>query len=192
MLLCFVLSSFYSCQPRPTLLRIEQPETAQPKPKTVGINSARLDLLLLKFAKRGSKLAFAKFVQDWAVQARQIQSSSGIPAQITLAVALLETGGGQSEIARQSNNLFNIKALKTDCSYRCGRGSNWAKYESKEQSFAHFARLVSGYNLGEITPHRFAQSPYLAGASKIKRAKYAQKIQDIIEQYDLIRIFTEG
>jgi flagellum-specific peptidoglycan hydrolase FlgJ len=158
------------------------------RPKQAGINNAEIDLLMTKYARQRSKLAFARFIQNWAEYAKELQDSTGVPLAIILGVALLETGGGQSEIAQHSHNLFNIKAKKTDCFYQCGRGVRWAKYDSEEQSFDAFARLVSGYNLGEITPHSFAQSPYIAGANKATRERYRADLERIISDYRLDKI----
>jgi uncharacterized FlgJ-related protein len=158
------------------------------RPTLDGINKAEIDLLLTKYARQRSKLSFACFVQNWAGYAKKLQDETGVPMSITLGVALLETGGGQSEIAQNSNNLFNIKSGKSGCSYRCGRGILWAKYDSKEQSFAAFVGLVSGYNLGEVTPHSFAQSPYIAGANKAARERYRADLERIISDYRLDKI----
>lgn len=167
-------------------IKAAQPESI--RPKLDGINKAEIDLLLTKYARQSSKLEFAYFVQNWAVYAKTLQDETAIPLAIILGVALLETGGGQSSIAQNSNNLFNIKAKKSGCSYRCGRGILWAKYDSKEQSFAAFVGLVSSYNLGEITPHSFAQSPYIAGADKATRERYRADLERIISDYRLDKI----
>jgi flagellum-specific peptidoglycan hydrolase FlgJ len=167
-------------------IKAAQSEAA--RPKLDGINKAEIDLLMTKYARQSSKLEFAYFVQNWAVYAKKLQDETGVPMAITLGVALLETGGGQSEIAQNSNNLFNIKSGKLGCSYRCGRGVLWAKYDSKEQSFNHFVQLLSGYSLGEITPHSFAQSPYIAGANKATRERYKADLERIIQAYRLDKI----
>lgn len=153
-----------------------------------GINKAEIGLLLAKYAKQSSKLEFAYFVQNWAGYAQILQDETGTPLAITLGVALLETGGGQSDIAQQSNNLFNIKQGKEACFYQCGRGVRWAKYANKEQSFIAFVRLVSSYSLPEITPQSFAQSPYIAGSNRADRERYAADLERIIRDYSLDKI----
>jgi flagellum-specific peptidoglycan hydrolase FlgJ len=174
---------------KPTeLAPIKAAQIKAARPKLHGINKAEIGLLLTKYARQSSKLEFAYFVQNWAGYAKKLQDETAIPIAIILGVALLETGGGQSDIARNSHNLFNIKALKTELAYVCQRGVRWAKYDSKEQSFAAFVGLVSGYNLGEVTPHSFAQSPYIAGANKATRERYKADLERIISDYRLDKI----
>jgi flagellum-specific peptidoglycan hydrolase FlgJ len=182
----FWVAQINTKQTKTSPIKAAQVETA--RPTLDGINKAEIDLLLTKYARQSSNLEFAYFVQNWAKCAKKLQDETGVPMAITLGVALLETGGGQSEIAQNSNNLFNIKAKGTDSSYRCGRGILWAKYDSKEQSFNHFVQLLSGYSLGEITPHSFAQSPYIAGANKATRERYKADLERIISDYRLDKI----
>jgi len=101
------------------------------------------------------------FVQKHQVAARQIERSTGIPAAFMLGQAALETGWGGKEIigrdGTNANNLFGIKA---------GRGWNgptvdvmtteyingsaqkvvqrFRAYASAQESFADYARLISG------------------------------------------------
>jgi flagellum-specific peptidoglycan hydrolase FlgJ len=189
LLITFGLFCMGSINVSPTELAVKkavQPEAA--RPRLDGINNAEIDFILTKYARQRSKLAFACFVQNWAGYAKKLQDSTGVPMAITLGVALLETGGGQSEIAQRSHNLFNIKSKGTDSAFLCGRGTLWAKYDSKEQSFNHFVQLLSGYSLGEITPHSFAQSPYIAGANKATRERYKADLERIISDYRLDKI----
>ena len=50
-----------------------------------------------------------KYIERYAQVAVYEMYRSGIPASITLAQGLLESGYGQSELARKSNNHFGIK-----------------------------------------------------------------------------------
>jgi LysM repeat protein len=50
-----------------------------------------------------------QYVQKFAVHAVEEMEKHKIPASITLAQGLLETGGGQSKLAREGNNHFGIK-----------------------------------------------------------------------------------
>lgn len=118
-----------------------------------------------------------------------------VPAWLFAAVAIIETGGGQSSIAQNSNNLFNIKALKADiekgCFYADKKGVKWAKYSNSKASFAAFGRLITAYNLGEITPQSFAQSRYIAGYSQTQRSQYEKSLKNLIDTYQLKQVFSE-
>ncbi|MDC3181770.1 glucosaminidase domain-containing protein, partial [Flavobacteriaceae bacterium] len=55
----------------------------------------------------------AAYVQKYAPIARKEMKKHGIPASITLAQGILESGSGKSELARKSNNHFGIKCHTT-------------------------------------------------------------------------------
>lgn len=50
-----------------------------------------------------------QYIQKFAPYAVEEMEKYKIPASITLAQGLLETGGGQSRLAREGNNHFGIK-----------------------------------------------------------------------------------
>ncbi|MCQ2346064.1 MAG: glucosaminidase domain-containing protein [Paludibacteraceae bacterium] len=88
---------------------------------------------------------------DYIARYREIAVSQqiefGIPASITMAQALLESGAGLSELATEANNHFGIKCSSNwngptfnhddDRLQECFR-----KYESPEQSFADHSRFL--------------------------------------------------
>jgi len=151
---------------------------------------------LAKFEKHPPRAKVALFLSD---KYNEIQAAAAqfptVPAWLFAAVAIIETGGGQSSIAQNSNNLFNIKALKADiekgCFYADKKGVKWAKYSNIKASFSAFGRLVTAYDLGEITPQSFAQSKYIAGYNKAQRSRYKQSLQNVIEMYQLKQVFSE-
>ncbi|MCK4562133.1 MAG: glucosaminidase domain-containing protein, partial [Flavobacteriaceae bacterium] len=118
-----------------------------------------------------------------------------IPASITLAQGVLESGSGRSELSRKSNNHFGIKCHKgwkgkkvrydDDKKRECFR-----KYQHPEESFEdHSAFLTtrSRYaSLFELKPDN-----YKGWAKGLKKAgyatdrKYPSKLIKIIEDYHL-------
>jgi flagellum-specific peptidoglycan hydrolase FlgJ len=52
------------------------------------------------------------FIMSVALGARESQRTTGVPASVTLAQAILESDWGRSKLTREANNLFGIKALR--------------------------------------------------------------------------------
>lgn len=118
----------------------------------------------------------------------------GIPASITLAQGLLESGAGQSELARKGNNHFGIK-----CHGWSGRsvyhddderGECFRAYSNARESFEdHSKFLKSGSRYRSL--FSLDHTDYKGWARGLKAAGYAtnpvyaQSLIDIIEAYDL-------
>lgn len=118
-----------------------------------------------------------------------------IPASITLAQGLVESGAGKSQLAKQSNNHFGIKCHKDwkggkvyhddDLKNECFR-----KYKKVEDSYEDHAQFIVGkqryaflFSL-EITDYRgWAKGLQKAGYATDKA--YANKLIKIIEDYEL-------
>ena len=97
-------------------------------------------------AQRKNK-AYLDYIEKYSSLAVKHQKQYGIPASITLAQGLLESGAGRSELARMSNNHFGIKChsdwkgkrvyydddKKDDC---------FRKYNKPEDSFEDHARFL--------------------------------------------------
>lgn len=138
------------------------------------------------------------FFKDFAiVKMRQY----GIPASITLAQGILESGSGQSELAYKSNNHFGIK-----CHEWTGervyhdddaKGECFRKYPDPRQSYEDHSLFLT-------TRKRYAglfnlpPTDYVAWAKGLKNAgyatdpKYPQKLIKIINDYRLYRFDKEA
>ena len=125
---------------------------------------------------------------------------SGVPASITLAQGLLESGAGKSRLATEGNNHFGIK-----CHNWSGkrlyhdddrRGECFRKYASASESFrdhSDFLRYRDRYAfLFELEP-----TDYKAWAYGLKKAGYATdphypaKLIKLIEDYRLYEYDTK-
>ncbi|MFT7121899.1 MAG: flagellum-specific peptidoglycan hydrolase FlgJ [Neolewinella sp.] len=89
------------------------------------------------------------YVDQYKLVALAEMSTHGIPASITLAQGLLESGTGRSTLARKNNNHFGIKCFSKKC--RKGHCSNhsddhhkdfFRKFESPEESFRAHSRVL--------------------------------------------------
>ena len=84
--------------------------------------------------------SYQKYISKYSDLAIQHQKKYRIPASITLAQGLLESGAGQSDLARRSNNHFGIKCHSD---WRGGRvyhdddlrGECFRKYKRVEDSY---------------------------------------------------------
>ena len=125
-----------------------------------------------------------------------------IPASITLAQGLLESGCGNSDLAREAKNHFGIKCHKEwngktytmddDEKNECFR-----KYENAEESFVDHSLFLTGRNRYaalfdlEITDYE-GWAKGLKAAGYATNPKYAQLLIARINQYDLTRFDREA
>ena len=120
-----------------------------------------------------------------------------IPASITLAQGLLESGAGQSTLARKSNNHFGIKcgsdwSGKTvshddDALGECFRAYKHPKYSYEDHSkfLAGRPRYASLFNLNITDYKGWARGLKKAGYATNPR--YADQLIGIIELYELYK-----
>ncbi|HOY11950.1 MAG TPA: glucosaminidase domain-containing protein [Saprospiraceae bacterium] len=126
---------------------------------------------------------------------------SGIPASITLAQGLHESNSGLSSLATSANNHFGIKCKsywvgKTfyhkDDDFKNGKliESCFRAYESAVQSYVDHSNFLMGNKLYSSL-FEYDHADYESWAYGLKRcgyatdAKYAQKLIDKIEDYEL-------
>ena len=141
------------------------------------------------------------YIKQYAGIAIEQQKHYGIPASITLAQGLLESGAGNSDIARQSNNHFGIKCHndwkgETATFFDDGMNSCFRKYKKAEDSFEdHSQFIVQGKRYAFL--FKLNVTDYKGWANGLKKAGYAtdriyaEKLIRIIETYDL-NDYTKG
>ncbi len=66
-------------------------------------------LMILLASARGNCDAYREYIERYSPLAVEQQEKYGIPASITLAQGLLESGAGRSTLAKEGNNHFGIK-----------------------------------------------------------------------------------
>lgn len=144
-----------------------------------------------------------------AVPAAQYSMRSyGVPASITIAQAILESGWGQSELAKDANNFFGIKApayVAPDqydefptAEYVGGKmvieKARFMKYLSAQACFGAHARLLAlapryrAAMAAKTDPARFAQALYACGYST--NFRYAGLLMQLVEEFDLTQYDT--
>lgn len=146
--------------------------------------------------------AYQQYIEQYKDLAIEQMQLYGIPASITLAQGLLESGAGRSTLATKANNHFGIKT-----------GGNWTgpyvlrdddapnerfrKYDCAEESFRDhslFLRSRSRYaSLFLLSPTDYKGWAHgLKAAGYATNPQYAQRLINLIETYNLAQYDTGG
>lgn len=139
------------------------------------------------------------YIRNHAILAVQEMHLYKIPASITLAQGLLETGGGQSRLAEQANNHFGIKC-KSEVEWPASKpriyhnddaiGECFRSYQSVAESYRDHSEFIA------LRPYYKAlftlpTTDYKAWAHGLKKSgyatdpSYASKLIARIEKYNL-------
>lgn len=121
---------------------------------------------------------------------------AGIPASITLAQGLLESGAGTSELATEANNHFGIKCHGDWNGPTMGHDDDkpnecFRVYESAEQSFEDHSDFLLRKRYAPL--FELDITDYKGWAKGLKKCgyatspTYAQKLTAIIERYGLYK-----
>lgn len=138
------------------------------------------------------------YINTYAKIAIEQEKEYGIPACITLAQGILESGSGRSRLATEANNHFGIKChneWKGKKIYKDDDAKNecFRVYDNPEQSYIdHSLFLVGKKRYANL--FKLKITDYKGWAKGLKEAgyatnpKYPQLLIDIIELYDLADI----
>ena len=152
------------------------------------------------FAQARWNAQYQQYIDQWSGVAVEQMNRYHIPASITLAQGLLESGAGRSDLARQGNNHFGIKChngwtgatvyfdddIRNDC---------FRSYGSARESYEdHSLFLVNGRRYAGL--FQLKQTVYKGWARGLKAAgyatnpRYADHLIEIIELYKLYEYDT--
>lgn len=138
---------------------------------------------------------YQEYIRRYSPMAVEQMKRYGIPASITLAQGLLESGAGTSMLAQKANNHFGIKTggtwtgpyLTKDDDAKSER---FRKYESVEEGFEDHSRFLaerqryaSLFNLDPTDYKAWARG--LKEAGYATNPEYANKLISLIEIYQL-------
>lgn len=142
-----------------------------------------------------TKLTTAQYIDMWHETAVNQMHSHQIPASITLAQGILESGNGNSRLAREANNHFGIK---------CHKGWNGATFiqddDTKDECFRSYYSAAESYTdhslfltgrsryagLFELKLHDYkGWAKGLKSAGYATNPKYAHLLISLIERYHL-------
>jgi LysM repeat protein len=140
---------------------------------------------------------YENYIKQYSSLAVQKQKKYHIPASITLAQGLLESGAGQSELARASNNHFGIKChtgWEGAKVYRDDDKTNecFRKYKTVEESYEDHSlflkdrpRYAKLFTL-DVTNYK-AWAKGLQEYGYATNPAYANRLIKLIEDYELYR-----
>lgn len=143
---------------------------------------------------------YLEYIDKYKDEAVNQQKRYKIPASITLAQGLLESGAGRSELARKSNNHFGIKChsvWRGDKVYHDddAKGECFRKYDDPMESYEdHSLFLTTRSRYAPLFDLRITD--YRGWAVGLKKCgyatdkAYASKLIDIIETYELYKYDT--
>lgn len=136
-----------------------------------------------------------QYIQKFAAYAVEEMEKYKIPASITLAQGLLETGGGQSRLAVQGNNHFGIKC-KEDWTGKTMKHTDDAPnecfrvYDDPRESYEDHSKFLA-YRKYYVNLFKLDMKDYRGWAHGLKKAgyatnpRYAYILIDKIEKYKL-------
>lgn len=140
---------------------------------------------------------YEEYIERYSPLAVEQMRVHKIPASITLAQGLLESGAGYSELARKSNNHFGIK-----CGGRWNGPSVRHDDDARQECFRAYGNPVESYEDHSLFLKRGARyaflfdldiTDYKGWARGLKKAgyatdpSYANRLITIIEDYELYK-----
>ncbi len=158
---------------------------------------ALLIIALLPLALFAQRITPEEYIQTYKDIAMREMREHKIPASITLAQGLLESGAGNSALAREAKNHFGIKCHKgwTGKTYYMDddeKDECFRKYKNAEDSFRDHSEFLCSRSR-YATLFELKITDYKGWARGLKKAgyatnpKYAQLLIDRIELYNLTK-----
>ena len=193
-LVIFVMTIFVSsCGTKKTVVTSNNEQVIEEKQK-------KTEIPRLEPIKKPS-ISIPKNTEDYILKFAPIavkkMHEHNIPASITLAQGILESGSGRSSLAIRSNNHFGIKCHKgwqgkSVTHDDDEKGECFRKYKHPESSYEdHSQFLLTRQRYASL--FRLRHTDYKGWAYGLKKAgyatdkKYPQKLIDLIHKHDLTK-----
>ncbi|PWL40442.1 N-acetylmuramidase [Flagellimonas aquimarina] len=136
-----------------------------------------------------------EYIETFAEMAQYEMRAFGIPASITLAQGILESGSGKGELTRKTNNHFGIKCHtgwdgEFDFHDDDAKGECFRKYNHPMYSFRDHSIFLSSRSRYSFL-FNYRRDDYKKWAHGLRQAgyatdrKYPQKLIALIERYRL-------
>lgn len=160
-----------------------------------------LSLFTLASIAGGKRFTRSEYIDMWKEEAIRQMVDHKIPASITMAQAILESGDGNSELASKSNNHFGIKCHSTWKGKKVyhdddKKGECFRHYKNAFESFDDHSDFLEKKRYESLFTYNITD--YKKWAKGLKKCGYATnpKYPDllirIIEDYKLYELDEEG
>jgi hypothetical protein len=186
-----------SCGAKKKVVNIKNPGVEIIEPKPIHLPSVNATRFTKKLARRNPKLnkQTLAYIRKYAAVAVKEMHEYKIPASITLAQGILESGNGKSGLALKSNNHFGIKCHRNWNGQRVyhdddEKGECFRKYQYPETSYNDHSLFLSqrrryaflfNYNIKNYKKWSYG----LRRAGYATDRKYPSKLLKIIKEYQL-------
>ena len=159
-------------------------------------------LLNVLVANAQRNAAYERYINMYSQMAIEQERKHSVPASITLAQAILESGAGTSYLAKEANNHFGIKC-QTDWqgarAYKDAEIPNecFRKYSSVADSYEDHSRFLTDRPRYERL-FSYRKTDYIAWAKGLQDCGYAtdkgyaNKLIRIIELYELYQYNSDN
>lgn len=195
--ICFSVFLFACGSSKNVTSKNKNEEVVQEEPKPEKLSHVNEKEITKKLVKNNPKLNkhTLSYIKKYAPLAVYEMHQYKIPASITLAQGILESGRGRSELAVKSNNHFGIKChtgWKGERVYHDDdeKGECFRKYKYVETSYNDHSEFLSKRRRYAFL-FSYSTKDYKSWAKGLKKAgyatdkKYPNKLIKIIEDYKL-------
>lgn len=168
--------------------------SSNPKTETTSPNTGAT---VIKKPKANASYAevVAVYIENYRDIAMQEMLQYGIPASITLAQGILESGAGRGELTSKANNHFGIKCHRGWTGERVyhdddEKGECFRKYKDPKYSFRDHSLFLTQRSRYQNL-FKLRKDDYRGWAKGLKKAgyatdpKYPNKLISIVERYNL-------
>ena len=198
MLLCLVICS---CGSKKRAVAERPAEEQKVKNRTVARGNESKENVTKSVPSKSYANATEAYVDTYKDIAIREMELYRIPASITLAQGILESGSGRGRLSKEANNHFGIKCHDwtgkkiyhdDDRSQECFRKYKDAKYSFRDHSLFLSERKRYAFLFDLDTYDYRAWAKGLRAAGYATDRKYPQKLISLIERYELYKYDREA
>lgn len=179
----------------PIVRNVKKPISKKPTTETKTENRPEPEVLEATSKVKVTIAMVHQYIDDFKETAKFNMKEYGVPASITLAQGILESGVGTGSLSQQANNHFGIKCHKEwngpsvlhhdDAADECFR-----KYQDPAESYRDHSLFLTSRSRYDFL-FDLPSGDYKAWAKGLKKAgyatdpKYPDKLISLIDRYDL-------